>query len=156
MREGECELDRCSQKGTAEEKGILYPGKSSTQWKDQPNQRNLQMQRSVAVSWSSEKQSENQTDHLNYGHSHQKLRRLGGGWAPRPQLQRLVPGKGLGGAGWNRDGLGGLETSLSSLTGQRLPGRLESRALAVAGTVSLRVEHGGGPGFYPNCMEGPC
>ena len=39
----------------------------------------------------------NPTDHLNYGHSHQKLRRLGGGWAPNPRLQRLVPG--LGGRG---------------------------------------------------------
>ena len=40
----------------------------------------------------------NPTDHLNYGHSHQKLRRLGGGWAPNPRLQRLVPGKGPGDA----------------------------------------------------------
>ena len=40
----------------------------------------------------------NQTDHLNYGHSHQKLRCLGGGWAPNPRLQRLVPGKGPGDA----------------------------------------------------------
>ena len=41
-------------------------------------------------------QSENQTDHLTYVHSHQKLRLLGGGWAPRPQLWRLVPRKGVG------------------------------------------------------------
>lgn len=35
-------------------------------------------------------------------------------------------------------------------------GKGHAGALAVAGTVSLRAEHGGGPGFYPNCMEGPC
>ena len=47
VREGESELDGRSQKGTAEEKGILHPGKSSTRGKNQTNWRNLQMQRIV-------------------------------------------------------------------------------------------------------------
>ena len=47
VTEGESELDGCSQKGTAEEKGILHPGKSPTRGKDQLNWRNLQMQRRV-------------------------------------------------------------------------------------------------------------
>ena len=47
VREGESERDGCSRKGTAEEKGILHPGKSPTRGKDQTNQRNLQMQRRV-------------------------------------------------------------------------------------------------------------
>ena len=47
VREGEFELDGRSRKRTAEEKGILHPGKSPTQGKDQTNQRNLQMQRRV-------------------------------------------------------------------------------------------------------------
>ena len=59
-------------------------------------------EKSIAVSQSSEKQSKNQSDHLNYRHSHQKLRCLGGGWAQRPRLQRLVPGLG---------GRGGVETA---------------------------------------------
>ena len=47
VREGESKLDRCSGKGTEEEKGIPHPGKSPTQGKDQMNRRNLQMQRRV-------------------------------------------------------------------------------------------------------------
>ena len=47
VREGESELDRHSQKGTVEEKGIPHPGKSPNRWKDQQNLRNLQMQRRV-------------------------------------------------------------------------------------------------------------
>ena len=47
VKEGESELDGCSKKGTAEEKGILHPGKSPTWGKDQTNQWNLQMQRRV-------------------------------------------------------------------------------------------------------------
>ena len=47
VREGESELDGCSRKGTAKEKGIPHPRKSPTQGKDQPNWRNLQMQRRV-------------------------------------------------------------------------------------------------------------
>ena len=43
VREGESELA----KGTVEEKGIPHPGRSPTRQKDQPNQRNLQMQRRV-------------------------------------------------------------------------------------------------------------
>ena len=78
---------------------ITYLTERSTELEESPD-----AEKSVAVSRSSEKQSENQTDHLNYGHSHQKLRCLGGGWAPRPWHQRLVPGKGL--VGW-----GGAETA---------------------------------------------
>lgn len=47
VREGESTLDRCSRKGTVEEKGIPHPAKSPTRWKDQPNRRDLQMQRRV-------------------------------------------------------------------------------------------------------------
>jgi len=50
-------------------------------------------EKSVAVSWSTEKPIKNLADHLNYGQSHQKLRCLGGGWAPRPRLRRLIPEK---------------------------------------------------------------
>ena len=67
------------------------PGERSNEPEESPD-----AEKSVAVSWSTEKPIKNPTDHLNYGHSHQKLRRLGGGWAPRPRLRRLVPGKGWG------------------------------------------------------------
>ena len=71
----------------------LLPGERSNEPEESPD-----AEKSVAVSWSTEKPIKNPTDHLNYGHSHQKLRRLGGGWAPNPRLQRLVPGKGPGDA----------------------------------------------------------
>ena len=71
---------------------VTYTGERSNEPEESPD-----AEKSVAVSWSTEKPIKNPTDHLNYGHSHQKLRRLGGGWAPRPRLQRLVPG--LGGRG---------------------------------------------------------
>ena len=74
---------------------VTYTGERSNEPEESPD-----AEKSVAVSWSSEKQIENRTDHLNYGHSHQKLRCLGGGWAPRPRLQRLDPENGLG--GWGR------------------------------------------------------
>ena len=57
-------------------------------------------EKSTAVSLRSEEQSANQTDHLNYWHSHQKPRCLGGGWALRPWLCRLVPGSKLGWVVW--------------------------------------------------------
>ena len=97
VREGESERDGRSRKGTAEEKGIPHPGKSPTGERSNEPEESPDAEKSVAVSWSTEKPIKNPTDHLNYGHSHQKLRRLGGGWAPRPRLQRLVPG--LGGRG---------------------------------------------------------
>ena len=80
MREGESELDGCSRKGTEEEKGILpwkvtYSGERSNEPEESPD-----AEKSVAVSWSTERLIKNRTDHLNYGHSQQKLRRLGGGW----------------------------------------------------------------------------
>ena len=51
-------------------------------------------EKSVAVSWRTEKPIKNRTDHLNYGHSHQKLRRLGWGWAPNPQTCQVCNGTG--------------------------------------------------------------
>ena len=113
---------------------VIYLRERSNEPEESPD-----AEKSVAVSWSSEKQIENRTDHLNYGHSHQKLRRLGGGWAPRPPLWRLGPGKGLGRQGWSRDCLGGLETGLSSLMGQRLPGRLENKTVTEEGSNTLGV-----------------
>ena len=68
------------------------PGERSNEPEESPD-----AEKSAAVSWSTEKLIKNPKDHLNYGHRHQKLRHLGGGWAPRPRLQRLVPG--LGGRG---------------------------------------------------------
>ena len=67
------------------------PGERSNKPEGSPD-----AEKSVAVTWSTEKPIKNRTDHLNYGHSHQKLRCLGGGWAPSPWLQRLVPENGLG------------------------------------------------------------
>ena len=59
MREGESELDGCSRKGTEEEKGILpwkvtYSGERSNEPEESPD-----AEKSVAVSRSSEKQTEN-------------------------------------------------------------------------------------------------
>ena len=96
VREGESELDGCSRKGTEEEKGIPHPGKSPTGGKIKRTEESPDAEKSVAVSWSTEKPIKNPTDHLNYWHSHQKLRCLGGGWALRPRLWRLVPGSELG------------------------------------------------------------
>ena len=60
VREGESKLDRRSRKGTVEEKGILHPGKSPTQWKDQTEpEESPDAEKSAAVSWSSEKQIKN-------------------------------------------------------------------------------------------------
>ena len=73
-------------------------------------------------------------------------------WAQSPKIE--MPGWGLGtetlapevspqeragGPAWNGDCLGGLETSLSSLMGQRLPGRLENKAVAEIGSKTLGV-----------------
>ena len=71
-----------------------------------------------------------------------KLRHLGGGWALRPRLQRLVPGLG---------GQGGAETAWKSrnfLTGQRLPGRLENKTVAEGGSNTL------GAGKWKAASEG--
>ena len=57
--------------------------------------------------------------------------RLGGGWAPRPRPRRLVPRLG-GGA--ERKLLG---RSRNHLTGQRLPGRLENKAVPEEGNNTL-------------------
>ena len=101
---------------------VTYSTERSTKSEESPD-----AQKSAAVSQSSEKLSENQTDHLNYWHSHQKLRCLGGGWASRPRLRRLVPWEQAG-VGSAETAWGGLGTRLSGLMGQRLPERLESRA----------------------------
>lgn len=70
---------------------VTYSMERSTNLEESPD-----AEKSAAVSQSSGKQSENQTDHLNYWHSRQKLRCLGGGSAPRSWLRRLLPGNGLG------------------------------------------------------------
>ena len=97
---------------------VTYLTERSTEPEESPD-----AEKSVAVSQSSEKQSENRTDHLNYGHSHQKLRRLGGGWAPIPRLWRLVPGKGIG--RW-----GGAETAWET----------RKQSIAGGGSNTLREE----------------
>ena len=107
------------------------PGERSNEPEESPD-----AEKSVAVSRSTEKPIKNPTDHLNYGHSHQKLRRLGGGWAPNPRLQRRVPGLG-GGA--ERKLLG---RSRNQLTGQRLPGRLENKAVTEEGSNTPGVGKG--------------
>ena len=60
VTEGESERDRRFRKGTAEEKGILHPGKSPTRGErsNEPEEY-PDAEKSVAVSWSSEKQIEN-------------------------------------------------------------------------------------------------
>ena len=73
---------------------VTYTGERSNELEESPD-----AEKSVAVSRGPEKRIKNPPDHLNYGHSHQKLRLLGGVWAPRPPLQRLVPEKGPGDAG---------------------------------------------------------
>ena len=153
MREGESERDGRSRKGTAEEKGIPHPGKSPTGGKIKRTGGISRCREECSSKSEYGKTIKNPTDHLNYGHSHQKLRRLGGGWAPNPRLQRLVPGKGPGDAwvgaghrdlsseGWSPGkGWGGgaerklLRRSRNRLTGQRLPGRLENKAVAEEGS----------------------
>ena len=98
VREGESERDGRSRKGTAEEKGIPHPGKSPTGRKIKRTGGISRCREECSSKSEYGKTIKNPTDHLNYGHSHQKLRRLGGGWAPNPRLQRLVPGKGPGDA----------------------------------------------------------
>ena len=98
VREGEPERDGGSRKGTAEEKGIPHPGKSPTGRKIKRTGGISRCREECSSKSEYGKTIKNPTDHLNYGHSHQKLRRLGGGWAPNPRLQRLVPGKGTGDA----------------------------------------------------------
>ena len=99
VREGESERDGGSRKGTAEEKGIPHPGKSPTGGKIKRTGGISRCREECSSKSEYGKTIKNPTDHLNYGHSHQKLRRLGGGWGPRPRLQRLVPENGLGGRG---------------------------------------------------------
>ena len=105
-------------------------------------------EKSAAISLRSEEQSENETDHPNYWHGHQKQRFLGGGWALRPRLE-VSP--------WEWAGLGSVETAWGtrnqsvrfagkkppqgsgkqSVGGalQRLPGRLESRVSWVEAAI---------------------
>ena len=142
VREGESEWDGRSRKGTAEEKGIPHPGKSPTGGKIKRTGGISRCREECSSKSEYGKTIKNPTDHLNYGQSHQKLRRLGGGWAPRPRLQRLVPGLG-GGA--ERKLLG---RSLNHLKGQRLPGRLENKAVAEEGSNTL------GAGKWKAASEG--
>ena len=131
MREGESKLDRHSLKGPVEEKGTPHPEKSPTQWKEQPNWKNLPMQ--ISVSQSSEKQSENQTDHLNYWHSHQKLKCLGG--AGHRDLSSEVSPQEQNGLECG-DCMGGLGTGLSGLIGKSLGGsRNQSVSFGMAETA---------------------
>ena len=60
---------------------IHLPGEKANEPEESPD-----AEKSVEVSWSTEKPIKNRVDHLNYGHSHKKLRRLGRGWALRPRL----------------------------------------------------------------------
>ena len=98
VREGEFEWDWPSRKGTTEEKGFPHPGKSPTGGK---------IKQTGGISRCREECSSKleygKADQEPNGQSHQKLRRLGGGWAPRPRLRRLIPEKGPGDAwegGW--------------------------------------------------------
>ena len=86
VSEGESKLEGAPKRELRRRKGSRtleshLPGERSNEPEESPD-----AEKSVAVSWSTEKPIKNPTDHLNYGQSHQKLRRLGGGWAPRPRL----------------------------------------------------------------------
>ena len=62
----------------------------------------------------------------------------GWGLGTKTSAPEVIPHKRSGGgAGWSRDCLGGLETGLSSVMGQRLPGRLENKAVAEEGSNTL-------------------
>ena len=121
VREGESEWTGAPERELRRRKGSRtleshLPGERSNEPEESPD-----AERSVAVSRNTEKPIKNPTDHLNYGHSHQKLRRLGGGWAPNPRLQRLVPGKGPGDA-WV--GLGTVTSALKVGPREGAGGRL--------------------------------
>ena len=126
VREGESERDGRSRKGTAEEKGIPHPGKSPTGRKikrtggisrcreecsskleygkaDQepngPSELRAQSPKIETPGWGlgTESSAPEVSPRERAGG------RLGGGWAPRPRLRRLVPKKGPGdawGGGW--------------------------------------------------------
>ena len=72
----------------------------------------------------------------------------GWGLGTETSAPEVSPRERAGGAGQSRDCLGGLETSLSSLTGQRLPGRLENKAVAEEGSNTL------GAGKWKAASEG--
>ena len=133
VREGESERDGRSRKGTAEGKGIPHPGKSPTGRKikqtggisrcreecsskleygkaDQepngPSELRAQSPKIETPGWGlGTKSSAPEVSPRERAGG-----RLGGGWAPRPWLQRLVPENWLGGAGWSGNCLRGLET----------------------------------------------
>ena len=56
LREGESKLDRCSGKGTEEEKGIPHPGKSPIGGRSNELEESPDAEKRVAVSLSTEKQ----------------------------------------------------------------------------------------------------
>ena len=103
---------------------VTYTGERSNEPEESPD-----AEKSVAVS------------KLEYGKTHQepngpselraqspKIETPGWGLGTETSAPEVSPWERAGGAGRSGDCLGGLETGLSSLTGQRLPGRLESRA----------------------------
>ena len=121
VREGESEWDGRFRKGTAEEKGIPHPRKSPTVGKikrtrgisrcreecsskleylkadqelNRPSELRAQSPKIEMPGWG----LGTKTSPLKVSPQERARERLGGGWAPRPLLQRLVPGKGLGDA----------------------------------------------------------
>ena len=74
-------------------------------------------------------------DHLNYRAQSPKIEMPGWGLGTETSAPEVSPRERAGGVGWIGDCLGGLETSLSSLMGQGLPGRLESRASQGEGAI---------------------
>ena len=86
---GAPERDLCGEERDPTPWKVTYSMERSTELEGSPD-----AEKSTAVSLRSEEQSENQTDHPNCWH--QKQRRLGGGWALRPRLQRLVLGEWAG------------------------------------------------------------
>ena len=85
------------------EKRNPHPGKPPNWQKDQLSRRDLEVtKKSAAAGLRTAKQSKNRTNHLNHWPGHHSLRSLGGGWALRLRLLRLVLGRGLGLAEWGQ------------------------------------------------------
>ena len=95
----ERELQR--RKGSSTLKSLL-PGERSNEPEESPD-----AEKSVAVSWSTEKLIKNPTDHLNYGQS-PKIETPGWGLGTETSAPEVSPR--AGGAGRRRNCLGGLET----------------------------------------------
>ena len=131
VREGESKWDGCCRKGTADEKGVPHPGKSPTGGK---------IKQIGEISRGREECSSN----LDYGKADQELNGPSELRAESPKIE--TPGWGLGTetsapevSPRERAGGGGAERKLigrsrNHLTGQRLPGRLENKAVAEEGS----------------------